>query len=94
MTRAALCHPPHRFATAWTSGGGTADLSVDLQADAQDALDGAGLGEAMLSDPTTGTFPDEDDQHPVIFKRSGVIHDGVPQAYFQRFASVDFAKRP
>lgn len=87
-------NPPYRFAMAWTSGGGTADLSVDLQADAQDALDGAGLSSAMLYDPTTGTFTDEDYLHPVIFKRSGLSHDGVPQYYFQRFASVGFTKRP
>lgn len=90
----ATADPPYRFAMAWTSGGGTADLSVDLQADAQDALDGAGLSSAMLYDPTTGTFTDEDYLHPVIFKRSGLTHDGVPQYYFQRFASVGFAKRP
>lgn len=90
----ATATPPYRFAMAWTSGGGTADLSVDLQADAQDALDAAGLGGAMLYDPTTGTFTDEDYEHPVIFKRSGLTHDGVPQYYFQRFASVGFTKRP
>ena len=86
--------PPYRFVDVWTSGGGTADESVSLQADAAATLGAVGLSSSLLYDPTNGTLTDDDYTHPVIFKHSALSHDGVPQYYFERVTRQGFAPRP
>ena len=72
--------PRHRFADVYTSGGGTLANSQAMA----DRARGWALpdGGVLVDDRTTATWPEETYHHGLLFKLSGLSHDGVPRYYF------------
>jgi hypothetical protein len=84
-----------RWTDVYTAGGGTAANSTAMESRAATWLASAALGPSMYFDDTTASLPASADPHPVLYKRTGVTHDQVPQTYFGRFAEqAGFAKLP
>jgi hypothetical protein len=74
-----------RFSVVWTTGGGTVDLSHQLEADVDDALTQAGLSTLLFYQEETAPDPTPADlAHPFYFKHSGLSHEGVVRYYFER----------
>jgi hypothetical protein len=67
-----------RFADVYTNGGGTLSNSQAMATRAQAWVPAAQL----LDDRTTATLTDAEYAHELIFKLSGLTHDGVPAYYF------------
>ena len=70
--------PGKRFADVYTQGGGTLSSSQTMATNAQAWVPAAQL----LDDRTTDTLTDAEYAHELIFKLSGLTHDGVPAYYF------------
>ena len=69
-----------RFADVYTQGGGTLANSQAMADRAATWVNpDAGL---LVDDRTTATWPDSTYHHPLLFKLSGLSHDGVPAYYF------------
>ncbi len=75
-----------RWTDVYTAGGGTAANSTAMESRAAGWLAGAGLAASLYFDDTTAALPATADPRPVLYKRTGVTHDQVPQTYFGRFA--------
>jgi hypothetical protein len=72
--------PGQRFTDFYTQGGGTL---ANSQAMATRAQSQAWVPAAqLLDDRTTATLTDAQYAHELIFKLSGLTHDGVPAYYF------------
>ena len=67
-----------RFTDFYTSGGGTLSNSQAMATRAQAWVPAAQL----LDDRTTDTLTDAQYAHELVFKLSGLSHDGVPAYYF------------
>jgi len=79
-------HSPRRFADIYTSGGGTLTNSQMMVTRARTWVPGdAGV---LIDDRTTATWPDDTYHHGLLFKLSGLPHDGVPRYYFERMLST------
>jgi hypothetical protein len=76
-----------RWTDVYTAGGGTAANSTAMESRAAGWLAGVGLTPSLYFDDATAALPTTADPHPVIYKRTGVTHDQVPQTYFGRFAA-------
>jgi hypothetical protein len=76
--------PGKRFADVYTSGGGTLANSQAMATRAQPWVPAAEL----LDDRTTDTLSDAQYAHELIFKMSGLTHDGVPAYYFGKFVGT------
>jgi uncharacterized protein YraI len=75
---------PLRFSNIWTSGGGTATLSKQLEQEVATALGQAGLSSSLFYQSTTSHTPNASElAHPVVFAYSGLSHYGVPLYFFQ-----------
>lgn len=75
-----------RFATFYTSGGGTLDNN---QAMADDAASWVAADPSILvDDRTTATWNDATYHHGLLFKASMLTHDGVPQYYVERMLAT------
>jgi len=71
-----------RFTDFYTQGGGTL---ANSQAMATRASSGSWVPAAqLLDDRTTDTLTDAQYAHELIFKLSGLTHDGVPAYYFAK----------
>ena len=70
--------PGKRFTDFYTSGGGTLSNSQAMATRAQAWVPATQL----LDDRTTDTLTDAEYAHELIFKLSGLSHDGVPAYYF------------
>jgi len=70
--------PGKRFTDFYTSGGGTLSNSQAMATRAQAWVPATQL----LDDRTTATLTDAEYAHELIFKLSGLSHDGVPAYYF------------
>lgn len=66
----------HRLAVIYTDGGGTKANAQNL------ATDMKAWGVPMLDDRTFVAQPDAAFDAPLVFKRSGLSHDGAAQVYF------------
>ena len=78
--------PGKRFADVYTSGGGTLANSQAMATRAQQL---AWVPAAqLLDDRTTATLTDADYAHELIFKLSGLTHDGVPAYYFGKLVGT------
>jgi len=73
-----------RFADVYTQGGGTLSNSQAMATRAQAWVPAAQL----LDDRTTDTLTDADYAHELIFKMSGLTHDGVPAYYFGKLVGT------
>ena len=73
-----------RFADVYTSGGGTLANSQAMATRAQAWVPAAEL----LDDRTTDTLTDAQYAHELIFKLSGLTHDGVPAYYFGKLVGT------
>jgi len=74
--------PGKRFTDFYTQGGGTL---ANSQAMATRASSGSWVPAAqLLDDRTTDTLTDAQYAHELIFKLSGLTHDGVPAYYFAK----------
>ncbi len=74
--------PVHRFATVYTQGGGTLAESQAMAARAAGWF--AAATAAVHDDRTTSTWTAPAYAHGLLFKRTGLTHDGVPRYYFGR----------
>jgi hypothetical protein len=75
-----------RFATFYTSGGGT--LANNQAMADRAAAWVAGDPDVLVDDRTTDTWPDATYAHGLLFKRSMLSHDGVPRYYVERMLST------
>ena len=73
-----------RFADVYTQGGGTLANSQAMATRAQAWVPAAEL----LDDRTTDTLTDAQYAHGLIFKLSGLSHDGVPAYYFGKLVGT------
>jgi hypothetical protein len=73
-----------RFADVYTSGGGTLANSQAMATRAQAWVPAAQL----LDDRTTATLTDAQYAYELIFKMSGLSHDGVPAYYFGKLVGT------
>ena len=69
-----------RFADVYTQGGGTLANSQAM-ADRAATWVNPDAGQ-LVDDRTTATWPDSTYHHALLFKLSGLSHDGVPAYYF------------
>ena len=76
--------PGKRFADVYTSGGGTLANSQAMATRAQAWVP----ADQLLDDRTTDTLTDAQYAHELIFKMSGLTHDGVPAYYFGKFVGT------
>jgi hypothetical protein len=77
--------PARRFADVYTTGGGTL---ANSQAMADRAATWVPAdGGTLVDDRTTATWPDATYLHGLLFKHSGLTHDGVPTYYFGKLVS-------
>jgi len=76
--------PGKRFADAYTSGGGTLANSQAMATRAQAWVP----ADQLLDDRTTDTLTDAQYAHELMFKMSGLTHDGVPAYYFGKFVGT------
>jgi hypothetical protein len=84
-----------RWMDIYTASGGTEANSEDMAASAEGWLADAGLDGSILVDPTTDTLDGSAYVHPMIFKLSGLSHDGVPAYYVKELAMASgFATIP
>lgn len=74
--------PRRRFADVYTSSGGTQALSQAMADRARSWV--MADPAALVDDRTTATWPDATYRHGLLFKLSGLTHDGVPRYYFSR----------
>jgi hypothetical protein len=78
--------PVQRFATVYTRDGGT---RVNSQAMATRAAGWfASTPHAIVDDRTTSTWSAATYAHGLLFKRTGLSHDGVPRYYFGRLVAT------
>jgi hypothetical protein len=75
-----------RFASIYSQTGGTLGNSQAMAGRAAGWFD-AGAG-VVVDDRTTGTLTDEQFAHGLVFKRTGLPHDGVPRYYFGRLIAT------
>jgi hypothetical protein len=75
-----------RFATFYTSTGGT-QANTEAMAD-RAAGWVASDPSVLVDDRTTDTWPDETYHQGLLFKRSALSHDGVPQYYVERMLAT------
>jgi len=73
-----------RFADVYTQGGGTLSNSQAMATRAQAWVPAAEL----LDDRTTDTLTDAQYAHELLFKLSGLSHDGVPAYYFGKLVGT------
>jgi hypothetical protein len=76
--------PGKRFADVYTQGGGTLSNSQAMATRAQAWVPAAQLHD----DRTTDTLTDAQYAHELIFKLSGLSHDGVPAYYFGKLVGT------
>ena len=76
--------PGKRFADVYTSGGGTLANSQAMATRAQAWVP----ADQLLDDRTTDTLTDAQYAHELMFKMSGLTHDGVPAYYFGKFVGT------
>lgn len=82
----AVLPPVRRFATVYTLDGGT---RVNSQAMATRAAGWfAQTPAAIVDDRTTSTWTAPTYAHGLLFKRTGLSHDGVPRYYFGRLIAT------
>jgi hypothetical protein len=72
-----------RFAVVYTGGGGTLANSQAMATRAAGWVDAG----TLVDDRTTSTWPAATFEHGLLFKRTGLPHDGVPRFYFQPLVS-------
>lgn len=72
--------PVRRFADVYTGSAGTLGNSQAMATRAAAWV--AGEPGVLVDDRTTGTWPLTTFEHGLLFKRSGLSHDGVPRYYF------------
>lgn len=73
-----------RFADVYTSGGGTLANSQAMATRAQAWVP----ADQLLDDRTTDTLTDAQYAHELLFKMSGLTHDGVPAYYFGKLVGT------
>jgi hypothetical protein len=76
--------PARRFADVYTGFAGTLANSQAMATRAAGWVPGAEL----VDDRTTSTWPPSTYAHGLLFKRSGLAHDGVPRYYFGKLAAT------
>jgi len=74
--------PRRRFADVYTMNGGTFGDSQTLATRARTWV--PGMPEVLVDDRTTATWPDDRYRHGLLFKLSGLSHDGVTRYYFEQ----------
>jgi hypothetical protein len=79
-----------RFATFYTDTGGTAANNLDLADRAATWV--ASDPSVLVDDRTTATWDDDTYHHGLLFKRSALSHDGVPQYYVERMIATSAAR--
>jgi hypothetical protein len=75
-----------RWMDIYTASGGTEATSQDMAASATEWLADAGLDGSIWIDDTTDTLDAATYAHPMLFKLSGLSHDGVPAYYVKELA--------
>jgi hypothetical protein len=75
-----------RFAAFYTDGGGALGNTQALADEVATWV--ANDPSVLVDDRTTATWPDETYHHGLLFKRSMLSHDGVPQYYVERMLST------
>ncbi|MBA3542410.1 MAG: hypothetical protein H0T79_22530, partial [Deltaproteobacteria bacterium] len=78
--------PARRFANVYTSGGGTLTNSEAMADRAAGWV--AADPSVLVDDRTTATWTDDVYHHGLLFKRSGLSHDGVPGYYFEHMLAT------
>jgi hypothetical protein len=78
--------PARRFADVYTTGGGTLANSQAMAVRARNWV--AADGGILVDDRTTATWPDDTYQHGLLFKLSGLSHDGITRYYVERLLST------
>jgi hypothetical protein len=73
-----------RFAIVYTATGGTLGNSQAMAARARDWV----TSDILVDDRTTATWSNDKFEHGLLFKRTGLTHDGVPRYYFGRLTST------
>jgi len=73
-----------RFATVYTYSGGTLANSQAMATRAKSWLSSS----AIVDDRTTSTWTAPTYAHGLLFKRTGLTHDGVPRYYFGRLVTT------
>jgi hypothetical protein len=71
-----------RFASVYTGTAGTLGNSQAMAGRAKGWLDAANI----VDDRTTATLTPAQFEHGLVFKRTGLSHDGVPRYYFGKLA--------
>lgn len=85
--RAALADPSaRRFADVYTGGGGTLSNSQAMATRAAGWM--SGEPGVLVDDRTSSTWPPSRFAHGLLFKRSGLAHDGVPRYYFGKLLAT------
>lgn len=83
---AKMVAPGRRFAAVYTQGGGTLANSQAMADRA--AAQGWVPAAQLLDDRTTDTLTDAQYAHELIFKLSGLSHNGVPTYYFGKLVGT------
>jgi hypothetical protein len=78
--------PMRRLAIVYTGTGGTLTNSQAMARRAAGWMADVDA-TAVVNDPTTATWTDASFAHGLLFKRTGLAHDGVPKYYFGKLVA-------